>query len=186
MIRKLIVLLSLTLAVVPQSDTLAKSKLPDCRKVVVQDSERRSFGNRNSFTLEVDGDGRPDTITPRTYTDTFTSQADWKGFRRLTPNARELHWIAFDMKTSRGPLLKSFFRYNYGTDKADYWVYALVPCSINADGRPDLLFYAGDDTSVETIILVNMGNAFKVHSRKQRDIDSIPNALPNNGAPDRE
>jgi hypothetical protein len=46
-----------------------------------------------------------------------------------------------------------------------------VPCSVNGDRRTDLLFYSGDDTSVETIILVNTGNAFKVHSRKVREVD---------------
>ncbi len=165
MIGELTFLLSLTLAVVPQSGTLEKSKLPDCRKVIVQDPDRSSFDDRNSFMLDVDRDGRPDTIISRTY----TLKAARKGSRRLTPNAREM--IAFDMKTSRGRLLKSFFRYDYGTDEADYWVYAFVPCSVNGDGRPDLLFYSGDDTSVEEIILVNRGNAFKVHSRKQRDVD---------------
>ena len=167
MIGELTLLLSLTVAVIPQSDTLEKSKLPDCRKVIVQDPDRRSFDDRNSFTLDVDGDGRPDTITSRTY----TLKADRKGSRRLTPNAREIHWIAFDMKTSGGRLLKSFFRYDYGTDEADYWVYAFVPCNIDGNGRPDLLFYSGDDTSVEEIILVNRRNAFKVHSRKQREVD---------------
>jgi hypothetical protein len=167
MIRELTFLLSLALAGAPQPGTLAKSKLPDCRKVIVQDSERRSFDDGNSFTLDVDGDGKPDTITPRTY----TLKASRKG-SRITPNQREIHWIAFDMETSRGPRLqKPFFQYDYGTDEADYWVYAFVPCSINADERPELLFYSGDDTSVETIILVNKGNAFKVHSRKQRKVD---------------
>ena len=167
MIGDLILLLSLSGTVVSQPTTLEKSKLPDCRKVIVQDSDRRSFNDPNSFTLDVDCDGRPDTITPRTY----TLKANQRDSRRLTPNAREIHWIAFDIKTSTGHLLKSFFRYDYGTDEADYWVYAFVPCSINGDRRTDLLFYSGDDTSVETIIFVNRGNAFKIHSRKQREVD---------------
>ena len=167
MIRDLIFLLSLTIPVVSQPAALENPKLPDCRKVIVQDSDRRSFDDRIPFTLDVDGDGRPDTITPRTY----TLKANRKDARKLTPNAREIHWIAFNMKTSRGRLLKSFFRYDYGTDEADYWVYAFVPCSINGDGRPDLLFYSGDDTSVEEIILVNNGGTFKVQSRKVRGVE---------------
>ena len=106
MIGDLIFLLSLTVAVVSQPDTLEKSKLPDCRRVVVQDSDRRSFDDRNSFKLDVDADGRPDTITPRTY----TLKANRKDSGRLTPKAREIHWIAFDMKTSKGRVLKSFFK----------------------------------------------------------------------------
>ena len=149
MIRESTLLMSLALAGFPQPGTLEKPKLPDCRRVVVQDPDRRSFDDRHSFTLDVDGDGRPDTITPRTY----TLKADRKVSRRVTPNQREIHWIAFDMETSGGPRLLKPFRYAYGTDEANYWVYAFVPCSINGDGRPDLLFYSGDDTSVEPSFL---------------------------------
>ena len=167
MIGDLVFLLLLTSAVISQPNALERSTLPDCRKVIVQDSDRRSFNDRAPFSLDVDGDGKLDTITPRTY----TRKAYRKDSGRLTPKAREIHWIAFDLESSKGRTLKSFFKYDYGTDEADYWVYAFVPCSVNVDGRPDLLFYSGDDTSVETIILVNMGNEFKVHSRKQRNVD---------------
>ena len=162
MIRNLILLLLLIPAVASHSAARGQSKLPDCRKVVIRDSDRRSFDGRNSFTLDVDGDGRPDTITQRTY----TVQATRKGSGVAPPEGRERRWIAFDIKTGKGRTLKSFFKYDYGTDEASYWVYALVPCSVNGDGRTDLLFYSGDDTSDETVILVNRGNVFKVHSRK--------------------
>jgi hypothetical protein len=167
MIGNLTFLLSLTVAIVSQPSTLTKSKLPDCRRVIVEDPERRSFDDRNSFTLDIDGDGRPDTITPRTY----TLKANRKDSRRLTPKVREIRWIDFDITTSKGRVLKSFFKYDYGTDEAEYWVYAFVPCSVNGDRRMALLFYSGDDTSVETIVLVNKGNVFRVHSRKVREVD---------------
>lgn len=167
MIGNLISLLLLFLAIVPQPKAQANLKLADCRRIKVQDSDRRSFDNRNSFTLDVDSDGRPDTITSRTY----TLKANRKDSGKPRPKAREIHWIAFDIKTSKGRVLKSFFKYDYGTEKADYWVYAFVPCSINGDRRTDLLFYSGDDTSVETIILVNKGNVFKVHSRTFREVE---------------
>ena len=163
----LIFLLLLAVGGISRPEALEKPRLPDCRNVIVQDSDRRSFDDRTPFTLDVDGDGRPDTIRPRTY----TLKASRKGSGRLTPNAREIHWIAFDLKTSDGRVFKPFFRYDYGTDEADYWVYAFVPCSINGDRRTDLLFYSGDDTSVETMILVNKGSTFKVLSREVRDVD---------------
>ena len=62
--------------------------------------------------------------------------------------------------------MRSFFKYRYGIDKTDYWVWALVPCKVNKDGRRDLAFYAGDDTSDETIVILNQGSRFRVHSRK--------------------
>jgi hypothetical protein len=85
--------------------------------------------------------------------------------------AREAHWISFDIKTDRGRTLTSFFKYQYGTEEADYWGYALVPCHADKDGRTDFLFYSGDDTSEETIVLVNRGGKFKVQSRKVRELE---------------
>jgi hypothetical protein len=102
----------------------------------------------------MDGDGQPDNITPRTY----TVKANHK--------PKETHWITFDLKTAKGRTLDMFFKYRYGTSEADYWVYALVPCDVNKDGRIDLIFYSGDDTTDETIILLNRGGRFVVHSRK--------------------
>jgi hypothetical protein len=138
------------------------SKLADCRKIVVQDSERRGFKELESFTLDVDGDGRPDTITPRTY----TVRTNRKIFNGDEWKPLELHWITFDIKTAKGRALKSFFKYRYGNNVDDYYVFAFVPCTLNRDGKPDLLFYAGDDVDHEMVILVNRNNVFKVHSRK--------------------
>jgi hypothetical protein len=159
-------LLSFTLSA--QLYAQRKSSLADCRKIVgVKDSDRRSFDDRNSFTTEVDGDGQPDTITPRTLTVKSNRKLSSKGKEK----APEIHWIAFDIKTSKGRVLNSFFKYNYGTDEADYWVYAFVPCRVNRDGRAYLLFYSGDDTSEERVILVNRDNVFKVYSRKIKALE---------------
>jgi hypothetical protein len=114
----------------------------------------------------VDGDSKPDTITPRTY----TVKVNRKVSGKTKSKTREIHWIAFDIKTSKGRVIKSFFKYNYGTNEADYWVYAFVPCRINRDGRTDLLFYSGDDTTEEMIILVNRDNVFKIYSRKVEEL----------------
>ena len=59
---------------------------------------------------------------------------------------------------------------NIYTVKTDYAVYALVLCSVNPDDKPDLLFYAGDESGDEAVILANDNNRFKVYSRKL-DID---------------
>jgi hypothetical protein len=162
MIRNFLFLLLLIFAVMTQLNAQEKSKLEICRKIVVQDSDRRGFDERNSFTLDVDGDGKPDTITPRTY----KVKVNRKTSGKTKSKVRENLWITFDIKTSKGRVLNSFFRYNYGTDESVYWVYAFVPCKINGDAKADLLFYSGDDTSDETIILENRGNIFKVRSRK--------------------
>lgn len=137
----------------------------DCREVT--DDDRRSFEEPGPIRLDVDGDAVPDTIRPRVY----RARA---GRRRAAREGRKVsvvEWIAFDLTTSGGRSLKSFFRYDYGADGVGYWVYAFIPCDFNGDGRVDLKFYSGDDTSDETIILRNTGRAFKVHSRKVSQVE---------------
>jgi hypothetical protein len=169
MFRKLLFFLLLLFVVNAQLKAQENSSSGrNCRKINgVKDSDRRSFDDRDSFQIDVDGDGKPDTFTPRTYAVKVNRKASGKA--RLKP--REVHWIAFDLKTSKGRTINSFFKYNYGTDEADYWVYAFVPCKVNRDARTDLLFYSGDDTSEEIIILENRGSAFKVYSRKEKALD---------------
>jgi hypothetical protein len=165
MFRRSLFYLLLILVVASQLNAQGRSsQLRDCRKLVgVDDSDRRSFDGRDPIQIDVDGDGESDTITPRAYAVKLNRKASGKS--KAKP--RELHWISFDLRTSKGHTINSFFKYNYGTDEADYWVYAIVPCRVNRDGRTDLFFYSGDDTSEEMIILVNRGSVFKIFSRKQ-------------------
>lgn len=126
-----------------------------CQRIV-NDSDKRDFTKSSTFSFDVDGDGKADSFTHRTYKTKVSGNAKIK----------ENHWITFDLKTSQGKTLKSFFKYKYGTNLADYWIYALVPCKLGQGAKNDLIFYTGDDTSDEKIVLKNMGNSFKVHSRK--------------------
>ena len=83
-------------------------------------------------------------------------------------------WIVFDLETSKGKKIKSFFKYNYGTAEqgGSYWVYALVSAGdVNKDGTIDLTFYSGDDTSDETITLANKGDHFVVSDKKTSSND---------------
>jgi hypothetical protein len=47
-----------------------------------------------------------------------------------------------------------------------------VPCDVNKDGLIDLVFYSGDDTSDETIILLNKADRFIVDSRKVSEAEN--------------
>ncbi|SRR6266404_6312431 len=129
-----------------------------CR--VITDDVKTGFNvsDLHPIVLDLKGDGKPDIITPRLVV---------SHYRDRKSKVHQTEWIVFDLKTSSGRVWRSFFKYRYGTDKEDYWVWALAPCKRDKKGRTDLVFYSGDDTSEETIVLLNHGGRFRVHSRKR-------------------
>jgi hypothetical protein len=145
------------------SALLATTQLPNC-SVAVSDEIKRSYDELTPVSLDVDGDGKLDRIIPRTYVGPPTRMRHGPERTR----EKESHWIAFDLVTANKPRI-TFFRYNYGSDYADYWIYALAPCRANKDRRPDLVFYAGDDESDDTVVFINTGTGFIIHSRKHSD-----------------
>ncbi len=57
------------------------------------------------------------------------------------------------------------FEENYGSTRASYWVHRLtLGKDLNRDGRKDLVFYMGDDTSDETTYLLQKLERFKAVS----------------------
>jgi|SRR5688500_8022102 len=129
----------------------------------ISDDVKRSFDELKPITIDVDGDRKPDTIQPRVYA-LVPGCAEGKALKFTDIQ----HWIAFDLRLATGRRIPSFFKYQYGTDESSYWVYAVISAGdINGDGRTDLVFYSGDDSSDETVTLINKGNRFIVRSRKR-------------------
>jgi hypothetical protein len=122
--------------------------------------DKRSFTDLRPIHLDLDGDGRPDTIQSRTFTRPHSSRAS-----KQEDSPRQTHWITFDLHFATGASLLSFFTYRYGDDRADYWVWALKAAGdLDRDGRPDLVFYAGDDTTDETVVLLQRRTGFRASS----------------------
>ena len=121
-----------------------------CNRAVVYDKDRRGFDELAVISLDVNRDGLSDKLIP--------SVSQTRGKSGIQ------HWIAFDVKISGQEQQRRFFRYMYGGEET-YWVWALIPCRVNQDKYPDLLFYSGDDTSDERIYLVNTKNSFRVFRR---------------------
>jgi len=132
---------------------------PSSKCVDIKDEEKRSFDDLRPILVDVDNDGKPDRIIPRVYSVQLN-----RAPHRRKGSAKEANWITLDLKTSKGRVLKSFFRFQYGTDIADYWVYALVPCKRN--GEVYLIFYSGDDSTDETVRLEFVQGKFIVRSKK--------------------
>jgi len=128
----------------------------------ITDADRRGFDDLKPIEIDVDGDGKADTIMPRTY------QIKPPGVKKAKPSDVQ-NWIAFDLMTSKGRQIKTFFKYKYGTAETggSYWVYALKSAGdFNNDKKTDLIFYSGDDTTEETIFLTNNNNGFSVDKKK--------------------
>ncbi|PSB45297.1 SH3 domain-containing protein [Chamaesiphon polymorphus] len=54
------------------------------------------------------------------------------------------------------------FEENYGSTRASYWTHRLeIGRDLDGDGRKDLVFYMGDDTSDETTYLIQKPTGFK-------------------------
>ena len=130
---------------------LAAQSTPACLEVA--DADKRPYDDLTPIPIQLGPGGPVASVIPRVYVTCSP--------KRGKQPARETHWIAFDLKRGDGSVRKSFFRFNYGDNVADYWVYALVPCDVNQDGRIDLVFYAGDDTGDDIVVLLNRNGRFR-------------------------
>ncbi len=75
---------------------------PSSKCPVIDNSDRRGFhGDLDPIVMDIDGDGKPDTITPRLV---VTHYRDKKS------KLHQSEWIVFDLKTSRGRIARSLSR----------------------------------------------------------------------------
>jgi hypothetical protein len=68
----------------------------------------------------------------------------------------------FDLVDGKEGKRSTLFEYKIGTNLATYWVYKIREVRhINRDGFVDLVFYTGDDTSDETVLLLRKKDHYK-------------------------
>jgi len=121
---------------------------------LVVDSDKHPFEELAPISVDLDKDGKLDTIQPRTYS---SKPGDGQ--------ARTNLWIAFDLRLATGKTLRDIFRYRYGDNRGEFWIWALKPTGdMNRDGKIDLVFYTGDDTTDETVFLLQKGDHFEARS----------------------
>src|SRR5260221_1050141 len=112
-----IILASVLLSVSPSSK---------CR--AIGDSDMRSFADSDPdpIVMDMDGDGKADTITSRLVV---------THFRDRKSKLHQAEWLVFDLKTTPARGVRTFFTYRYGTDRIDDWVPCLVPCNVATETR---------------------------------------------------
>ncbi|NJM45767.1 MAG: SH3 domain-containing protein [Alkalinema sp. RU_4_3] len=71
-------------------------------------------------------------------------------------------FVKFDLVDGKSRKRSLLFEHSIGTNLATYWVYDIREVrNINRDEYVDLVFYAGDDTSDETVLLLRKKDHYK-------------------------
>jgi hypothetical protein len=120
---------------------------------LVVDGDKHPFDELVPISVDLDKDGKNETIQPRTY----SKPRDRQDYADV--------WIAFDLRRATGKTQKDIFRYLYGNEHSHSWIWALKPAGdVNRDGTLDLVFYTGDDTTDEMVFLLQKGSRFEARS----------------------
>jgi hypothetical protein len=127
--------------------TLALATALGIQASAQDDPNQRDYGEAKAFAFDLDANGTPDRLQPRTFA---------KRAGRI-----EKHFVAFDWHPDGGAKRATILEYEYGTSEADYWGYTLKDAGdLDGDGRRDLLFSTGDDASFEDVVLLNRSEGF--------------------------
>lgn len=121
----------------------------------------RSFDDDSPIRIDVDRDGRTDTLQPRIL----------RLRRRFIPGARRYpggdveRFIAFSLETASGRSIATLLQYRFGTENGGYRSYVLGPVGdADGDGRGDLAFHVGGGLPEEAVVLLDRGERFEPRS----------------------
>lgn len=111
---------------------------------------------------DLNGNGTPDRIVASYFNRPVLVVDDFKANTCKTVPGKFVRYTMYADGQKNG---KVIFEENYGSTRASYWVHRLeIGKDIDNDGRKDLVFYMGDDTSDDTTYLLQKPEGFKAVS----------------------
>jgi hypothetical protein len=116
---------------------------------------------RSATVLKVDinGNGKLDRVVATYFSRPVLVIDDFKANTCKTTSGKFVRYTMYTDGQKKGRVI---FEENYGSTIASYWVHQLeIGKDLNRDGRTDLVFYMGDDTSDETTYLLQKPEGFK-------------------------
>lgn len=131
----------------------ADQKLPNPKTVIIAD---------------INGNGIPDKVIATYFTHPILVTDNYRAHTCKTVPGKFVRYTMYADRQKNG---KVIFEQDYGSTIADYWVHRLeIGRDLNRDKRKDLVFYMGDDTSEETIYLLQQAQGFKAISSGGSDL----------------
>jgi hypothetical protein len=111
------------------------------------------------LNTDIDGDGKSDRVVASYYTQpVLTRKFPSIDTCQTLPGI----FVRYTLTSSKTKQSRVIFEYSYGTSFVQYWVHELkVAGDLDRDGRQDLIFHAGDDTSDESVVLFQQPAGFK-------------------------
>ncbi len=145
--RAIVISISIGCLLTPAVRANVDLKLPKSKTVIQSD---------------IDGNGIPDRVVA-TYFTRPVSVLD--NDRLLSCKTVPGKFVRYTMYANGQKNGKVIFEENFGSTRASYWVHRLeIGKDLNRDGRQDLVYYMGDDTSDETTYLLQKQAGFKAVS----------------------
>ncbi len=122
------------------------------------------------ITADINGNGIPDKVIATYFTRPVLVIDNYRANTCKTVSGKFVRYTMYpdspkERLSQRQKNGKVILEQDYGSTLADYWVHRLeIGRDLNRDRRKDLIFYMGDDTSDETIYLLQKSQGFKAIS----------------------
>ena len=130
---------------------------------------------KSEFVADLDNNGKRERIV----TVNYKMPSPLLSSNNAACETRTGHFAKFVLYRDNQKRGTTIFDYFIGDDEAVYWQYRIDEAvDLNRDGKKDLIFYAGDDTTEEYVFLIQKSSYFKAVYSGTFDLDNF--AEPNN------